>query len=265
MSAAVSTGVVTLLTDFGVTDPFVGIMKGVLLREAPTLSLVDLTHGIPAHDVEAAAFTIAHSFRWFAPGTVHLCVVDPGVGSARAAVALRIQGHTFVGPDNGLFSALLELGPHAPARRIEPSRLGLKLGSRTFHGRDLFAPVAAWLAADRRKFEELGPEHELERRPLRKPSRSAAEARGSVVFTDHFGNLITDLPGSWLSAGASQVEIGEHTLRVVGTYSEAEPGECVALVSSFDTLEIAQREGSAARALGFGRGQVVRATAARAP
>lgn len=264
MSPAPSTGVVTLLTDFGLEDPFVGIMKGVMLREAPGLSLVDLTHGIAAQDVEAAAFTIAHSFRWFTPGSVHLCVVDPGVGSERAAVALRAQGHTFVGPDNGLFGPLLELEPSAPARRIEPSQLGLTLGSRTFHGRDLFAPVAAWLAAGRRRFEELGPPHELWRRPARKPERSATGASGQVVLIDHFGNLITDLPGSWLAAGAFEIEVGKYVVRLVGTYSEAQPGECVALVSSFDTLEIAQRDGNAARTLGFGRGEVVRATPLRA-
>lgn len=125
--------------------------------------------------------------------------------------------------------------------------------------------VAAWLAAGLRQFEELGPEHKLEARPAPRPSRGAAGARGQVALIDHFGNLITDLPGSWLSAFAPQVEVGEHTLRVVGTYSEAEPGECVALISSFDTLEIAQREGNAARALGLGRGDVVRTLPRRAP
>jgi S-adenosylmethionine hydrolase len=260
-----STGLVTLLTDFGLDDPFVGIMKGVMLREAPGLTLVDLTHGIPAQDVEAAAFTLAHSFGWFAPGAVHLCVVDPGVGSERAAVALQARGHTFVGPDNGLFSAVQDLEPNAAARRIDPAELGLTLASRTFHGRDLFAPVAAWLASGRRRFEELGSVHELSRRPRPRPEQSPAGASGRVVLVDHFGNLITDLPGSWLEAGAFRVEIGKYVVRLVGTYSEAKLGECVALVSSFGTLEIAQRDGNAAETLGFGRGEVVRAAPLRAP
>lgn len=258
MTFAKPTGLVTLLTDFGLRDPFVGIMKGVMLRAAPALTLVDLTHGIPAQDVAAAAFTLAHSFRWFADGAVHLCVVDPGVGSERAAVALRAEGHTFVGPDNGLFSPLLALDPGAVARRIEPSALGLTLNSRTFHGRDVFAPVAARLAADLCRFEELGPLHTMSQVTSRRPEESAAGGVGNVVLIDHFGNLITDLPGSWLAAGSSRVEIGKYSVRLVGTYSEAQPGECVALVSSFDTLEIAQRDGNAAQTLGIGQGEVVR-------
>ena len=249
---------VTLLTNFGLSDPFVGIMKGVMLRLAPGLELIDLSHGIPAQDVEAASFTLAHSFSWFAPGTVHLCVVDPGVGSARAAVAVRAHGYTFVGPDNGVFNALAEGDPHAAARRIEPAGLGPQLRSRTFHGRDLFAPVAALLASGRRQFEELGPVHELMQWSQQKPRRSEGGATGKVVLVDHFGNLISDVPGAWLRAGECAVELGAHRVRCVGTYSEAEPGECVALVSSFDTLEIAQRDGSAARTLGLGRGQAVR-------
>jgi S-adenosylmethionine hydrolase len=249
--------VVTLLTDFGLNDPFVGIMKGVMLRLAPGLELIDLSHGIPAQDVEAASFTLAHSFSWFAPNTVHLCVVDPGVGSARAAVAVRARGHTFVGPDNGVFGAVAKGDPSAAARRIEPSGLGLQLRSRTFHGRDLFAPVAALLAAGMRRFEELGPLHELAPGFSQRPQPSDAGCTGKVVLVDHFGNLISDVPGAALSAGC-KVELGARRLRSVGTYSEAEPGECVALVSSFDTLEIAERDGSAARTLGVGRGEPVR-------
>ena len=190
MSAQAKAGVVTLLTDFGLGDPFVGIMKGVMLRLAPGLELIDLSHGIPAQDVEAASFTLAHSFSWFAPGTVHVCVVDPGVGSARAAVAVRAHGYTFVGPDNGVFNALAEGDPHAAARRIEPAGLGLQLRSRTFHGRDLFAPVAALLASGRRQFEELGPVHELMQWSQQKPQRSEGGATGKVVLVDHFGNIV---------------------------------------------------------------------------
>lgn len=265
MSALAATGVVTLLTDFGLSDPFVGIMKGVMLRAAPGLMLVDLSHGIPAQDIEAASFTLAHSFSWFAPGAVHLCVVDPGVGGRRVAVALRALGHTFVGPDNGVFTAILALDRGALSRRIEPSRLGLAPASRTFHGRDLFAPVAALLAAGTRNFEELGPPHELLRLAGHEPLQNATGATGKIVLIDHFGNLISNLPGAWLGSSAARVEVGGQRLRLVGTYSEAEPGECVALVSSFDTLEIAQRDGNAARALGLGRGEAVRVVPPGAP
>ena len=265
MSLEAATRLVTLLSDFGLQDPFVGIMKGVMLREAPGLELIDLTHGIPAQDVRAAAFTLLHSFHWFGEGAVHLCVVDPGVGSERAPVALRAKGHTFVGPDNGLFSPLLELEPSSIARRIEPSVLGLTVSSRTFHGRDVFAPVAARLAAGLCRFEDVGPIHALTRGTSKKPARGANGATGSVVLIDHFGNLITDLPADWLAAGDFQVEIGKYSVRRVGTYSEARPGECVALVSSFETLEIAQRDGNAAQTLGIGRGETVRITRQESP
>lgn len=265
MSAKAASRAVTLLTDFGLSDPFVGIMKGVMLRLAPRLELIDLSHGVPAQDVEAASFLLSHAFSWFAPGTVHLCVVDPGVGSERAAVAVNAQGHTFVGPDNGIFGAIAAADAAAVARRIEPSRLGLELRSRTFHGRDLFGPVAALLASGLRSFEELGPVHSLERKSPLAPRAEELGGSGRIVWIDHFGNLISNVPGSWLRAGARSVELGAHTLRVVGTYSEAEPGECVALVSSFDTLEVAQRGGSAARALGLGRGQAVRVVREKEP
>lgn len=265
MSPPAGNGTVTLLTDFGLSDPFVGIMKGVMLRLAPGLALIDLSHGVPAQDIEAASFLLSQGFSWFAPGTVHLCVVDPGVGSERAAVAVNAQGHTFVGPDNGVFGALAAADPETVARRIEPSRLGLTLLSRTFHGRDVFGPVAALLASGLRRFEELGPVHSLERKSPLAPAEEGLVCSGSIVWVDHFGNLISNVPGSWLRAGVRSVELGAQTLRVVGTYSEAEPGECVALVSSFDTLEVAQRGGSAERALGLGRGQAVRVVREKEP
>lgn len=247
-------GVVTLLTDFGARDPYVGIVKGVLLREHAALTLVDLCHEVPPQAVEVAAFWIARSVPYFAPGTVHLCVVDPGVGSARAAIAAEVAGHTFVAPDNGLLSEVIAQSDDARVRRIDALSLGLDVPSRTFHARDLFAPVAARLASGKLAFVELGPVHEprLERRSL--PARDASGVNGRVLFVDHFGNAVTDIPEALVDASTDEVSVGAERLRLVQTYAEAEPLECVGLVSSFGTLEIARRDGSAAAALGLVRG-----------
>jgi len=255
-------GVITLLTDFGLRDPFVGILHGVLLREAPRAQRIDLTHAIPAQAVSVAAFYLQHAFHWFAPGSVHLCVVDPGVGSARAAIAVLSRGHVFVAPDNGLLSGVLTAS--SEVRRVETERLGLTPASRTFHGRDVFAPVAAWLASGQRRFDELGEPHQPQVLQLNEPKRRENGAVGQVRAVDHFGNLITDLPGTWLSDVQVHASLGEQRLRSVGTYAEALPGECVALRSSFETWEIAQRDGSAAAALGAGVGSVVELHAAGA-
>lgn len=254
---------VTLLTDFGVTDPFVGIMKGVMLRDAPELRLVDVTHAVPPQDIALADFWLSQSYRWFARGTVHLCVVDPGVGSERAALAACVDGHYFVAPDNGVLSAVLQNDPAAEVRRIDLRQLGITPPSRTFHGRDVFAPIAALLASGKASLADLGAPCEPLRRPLVLPSRGPAVLAGSVVAVDHFGNLITDLPAKWLEEGFVRVEAGGRTLRIVATYSEAAVGECVALASSFETLEIAVRNGNAAQALGLARGDMVRVVRAQ--
>lgn len=251
-------GTVTLLTDFGLSDPYVGILKGVLLHEAPNTRIVDLSHDVPPQDIRVAAFWLAHAYPFFPVGSVHLCVVDPGVGSARVPIAFHQAGHLFVGPDNGVFSDVLA-GVSAPrVRRIDASGLGLDVPSRTFHGRDVFAPVAARLASRALRLEQLGPQHEplVELRP---PVVSdAGGVTGMVIFADRFGNLVTDIPAALVDRERHVVEIAGRALRVVGTYVEAKPGECVGLVSSFGTLEVAQRDGHAAGTLGSPRGAPVR-------
>lgn len=253
-------GVVTLLTDFGLTDPFAGILKGVILREAPSVVVVDVSHGVPAQDLDAAAFYLAGSFPWFPTGTVHLCVVDPGVGTARAALAMRACGHYFVAPDNGVLAGVLARDPHADVRRVDPERLGLSTPSRTFHGRDVFAPIAALLASGRNAFDTIGVSHEPVQRVVPRPTRGSDSVSGRVIVVDHFGNLITNVPGAWIRDPGAVVEIGGRTLRIVSTYTSANPGECVGIVSSFDTLEIARRDGSAAEALKLGAGTTVKVT-----
>jgi S-adenosylmethionine hydrolase len=252
-----ASGIVTLLTDFGADDPYVGIMKGVVLSLHRGATVIDLCHGVPPHQIELGALWLAHGFRWFPAGTVHLAVVDPGVGSARAALAARAGGHFFVGPDNGLLSRVARETENFEARRLDPEALGFPVPSRTFHGRDVFARVAALLAADAGRFDALGPAHTPAQLALAPPFDDGLSARGRVLAVDHFGNLITDLPGAWLERPHARVELGGRSFRPVGTYAEAGAGETVALTSSFGLVELAMRNESAAASLGVGPGAVV--------
>jgi S-adenosyl-L-methionine hydrolase (adenosine-forming) len=252
-----ASGIVTLLTDFGADDPYVGIMKGVVLSLHRGATLIDLCHGVPPQHVELGALWLAHGFGWFPAGTVHLAVVDPGVGSARAALAARAGGHFFVGPDNGLLSRVASETEDFEARRLDAAALGFPTPSRTFHGRDVFARVAALLAADARCFDALGPTHTPARLALSPPFDDGRSARGRVLAVDRFGNLITDLPGSWLERPHARVELDGKRFRPVGTYAEAGEGESIALTSSFGLVELAVRNGSAAASLGLGPGAVV--------
>ena len=245
-------GVITLLTDFGITDPYVGVMKGAILGRFPRATLVDLTHAIAAQDIRAAAFWIERSYRWFAPGSLHLVVVDPGVGTARDPVALEVDGHLFVGPENGVFGAVLDQPGPKRVHRIDPEKLGITELSSTFHGRDLFGPAAAVLAASADgALERVGPAREA-------PAGAPRTLGGSIVLTDHFGNLITDVRAEELpSAGLWRVRVRGQALPVVRTYADAAVGQCVALLGSFGTLELAARNASAAELLGAGPGDAV--------
>lgn len=273
-------GVVTFLTDFGTRDPFVGVMKGVVLARFPDAKLIDLTHDIDPQDIAAGAFWLGQAYRWFPPGTVHVAVVDPGVGSARLPIAIAAGGHVFIGPDNGLFEVVLrKTAPAAPpaapsppiCRAIDVAALGLSVPSRTFHGRDVFAPAAASLASGQRPFESLGPSATpLATNLVPRPRRRAAPAGagngaiaidGEVVVIDRFGNLITNIelepgeadPGS----GPAGARVGETFVPFVATYADVPPGACAALINSSGHLEIARRNGSAASTLGAGRGTPV--------
>lgn len=242
-------GVITLLTDFGLEDPFVGVMHGVILARHPTARIVDLCHGIEPHDIREGAFWAERCWRWFPPESVHVVVVDPGVGTDRAAIACECDGHVYLGPDNGVLSGPLSRA--TAAHRIDEARFGLVQKSRTFHGRDLFAPVAADLLQGRFRVADLGP--------VAHPVRND-EAPGSVATIDRFGNLITDLEPS---PDVVELEIAGVRVPIADTYGEVPKGELLALVGSFGTLEIAVREGSAATRLGVGRGEPVRAHEAR--
>jgi len=252
-------GIITLLTDFGLSDPFVGVMKGVILGRFAAARIVDLTHGIAPQDCRAASFWLGRSFAWFPTGSVHVVVVDPGVGTERGAVVLRADDHLFVGPDNGVLTGVLERAESTEARDIDLARFDLPPASHTFHGRDVFAPVAAELASGRRTFDEVG---EVKAAPSRlasaRPRRCGGDVEGTVVTVDHFGNLITDLDGALMSHQAEAwVGIAGQQCPVGRTYADVHPGELLALVGSFGTLEVACRDGSAAAKLGVGPGAPV--------
>jgi S-adenosyl-L-methionine hydrolase (adenosine-forming) len=250
---------VTLLTDFGTADGYVGAMKGVIASITPTAFIDDITHDIAPGDIAGGACCLATSWRFHAAGTVHVCVVDPGVGSARRAVAAAVADQFFVAPDNGLLTHVL-LEPGATIVEISERRFVRDTVSRTFHGRDVFAPVAAHLARGS-SITDLGPIiRDAVLLPLPTVQISADSVSGEVVHTDRFGNLVTNIDAGQVP-DAARVTFPERSnvqVRMVATYAEAEEGELIALIGSVGFLEVAVRNGSAAERLGAGRGMQVR-------
>jgi S-adenosylmethionine hydrolase len=240
---------ITLLTDFGTSDGYVGEVKGVLVSGAAGAMVVDISHEVRAQDVEGARLAVARYWRRFPKGTVHLVVVDPGVGSARAAIAVASDGRFLVGPDNGVLSpALLALD----ARVVElplPAH-----ASNTFHGRDVFAPAAAALAAGAR-LEELGAPFDSPMIRRTPEARRLGDGRvlGEVISVDRFGNLITNI----VAMNGGRVDIASRSLEVRRAYSDVSAGELTALVGSLGFVEVAIRDGSAATSLAVGRGAPV--------
>lgn len=247
--------IVTLLTDFGDADGFVGAMRGVILCRAPGATLVDLAHHVPAGDVAKARRVLARAARCFPSGTVHLVVVDPGVGSTRRALAVEAAGMRFVAPDNGVLEPFLadaRVHAVAPGPLLPPAR------GTTFHGRDVFAPIAGALAAGV-PLERVGlPVHDPVRAPVAAPTRTPdGRWSGQVVEVDRFGNLITDLPAERFAAGC-ELQIG--STRLPGPapcYAAVAPGALAVVAGSEGTLEVAVRDGSAAERLGLGVGAPV--------
>lgn len=254
---------VTLLTDFGQVDPFVGIMKGVILSRCPEATLVDLSHEVPPYDILGASFLLHSAVRAFPPGTIHVAVVDPGVGGPRRPIVARIDGHTFVAPDNGLLSYSLAAGRLESLRVITNEAYLLTPVSATFHGRDVFAPVAGHLAAGL-PLTELGPEARDPVRvpiPTPRPDRAGGIA-GQVIWIDRFGNCITNLTPAELAAVApsgepAHVLLDGRRIPVVRTYDEAPPDGDGALLGSSGCMELFSRRGNLARRRGVTPGRAV--------
>ena len=258
-------GIVSLLTDWGLDDPYVGVVHGVLYRDASRLrAVVDVSHGVLPGDVSTGAFFLERSWSHFPAGTVHVAVVDPGVGTERGLCLLEARGHVFLAPDNGLLARLITTEPQGVLRRAD-ERAPVRGASATFHGRDRFAPLAARLVQGDppAAFGERSAEHvQIERREARRMDHGRVAAE--VIHVDRFGNLITnaspELLGATHDAGwrARWVcRVGEERLPLVRTYGEAPDSAAVALVDSFELLEIAVRDGSAASTLSLGKGAEV--------
>jgi S-adenosylmethionine hydrolase len=252
-------GVITVTTDFGHQGPFVGVMKGVILSRFAEARIIDLTHEIVVHWPAEAGFWLARAFRYFPGGTVHIAVVDPGVGTARDIIVVSAGGHLFLAPDNGLLAPVV--GRHADATIVRLnaarlSRFGIDRPSATFHGRDVFAPLAAELASGACVPADLGDTADnLVPAWVDEPTVEDGAVTGVVMTIDHFGNLITNIDAALLAQfRVPRVYGGNHTFPLLRTYGDVRPGEYLALVNSFGVVEIARAEQSAADGLGLGRG-----------
>jgi S-adenosylmethionine hydrolase len=255
-------GVITITTDFGHQGPFVGVIKGSILKRFPEARLIDLTHEIVVHWPAEAGFWLARAFGYFPVGTIHLAVVDPGVGTSRNIVVVRAGGHYFLAPDNGLLAPVVARAADPLIVRLGAAglaRLGIQRPSATFHGRDIFAPVAAELAAGRCRIEELGEVVTmLVPSWVEDPTVESRSVAGVIITIDHFGNLITNIDAALIERfRLPLVHAGNHAFPLLRTYGDTRPGEYLALVNSFGVIEIARAENSAAEGLGLSRGAPV--------
>jgi S-adenosylmethionine hydrolase len=255
-------GIITLLTDFGLSDPYVGTMKGVILSIHPEAKLVDISHEINPGDVRQAAILLEESYPFFPPGTIHLTVVDPGVGSERRSIGLKAVDRVFVGPDNGVFSPFFSGGDQCSVVHVTEKKFFLPAVSPTFHGRDVFAPVAAHLARGV-DLHEMGSSITD---PVRidMPSVMIREQslRGEVTRIDRFGNLITNIPAktfeSWMAGNRILITIGQLSVETLGrTFSDVAPKSALALVGSSGHLEISVNMGRASERVGPSGAHVV--------
>ena len=251
----------TLLTDFGLDDYYVAAVKGTVLRLASGSQIVDISHQVPPGDIETAAFLLAAAFPSFPAGTVHLAVVDPGVGSSRRILAVRIRGGSWlVAPDNGLLTPLLV--DAESIHSVDRSELFLAGPGHTFHGRDRFAPVAAWLLAGG-DGETLGPAiTDPVRLAIAPPRREPDGLAGRVAHVDRYGNLVTDIPWDWLPTShyrRCRAEVASHGTDLrVSHYAEIPAGEAAMLPGSLGTVELSLRGANLATRWKVGRGAVVR-------
>ncbi len=255
--------VVALLSDFGTRDHYVGAMKGVILGICPDATLVDISHDIPAHDVLTAGLELAAAYRYFPAGSVFLVVVDPGVGSERRGVAAETGDYRFVAPDNGVLTAVLDAAPPRRVVELTERRYARPTVSRTFEGRDRFAPAAAWVAKGV-QLSALGrPVADYRTLDLPVPELAADRVVGCVLRIDRFGNLVSNIDRKTFDRlaqqGASiQIEVGPHGIdRLVETYTDIGDDEVCALFGSTEHLEFAANSTSAVERLGVERGAAV--------
>lgn len=255
-------GIITLTTDFGLSDPFVGVMKGQILNRYREAQIVDLTHDILVHWPAEAGFWLARSYAYFPRGTLHVAVVDPGVGTQRDIVCVEANGHMFMAPDNGLLAPVIMRADGVRIFRLDMNRLahfGISTPSATFHGRDIFAPLAAEMAAGRCRPNSIGTEtSDYVPAWVDEPDDGTDHVSGVVITIDHFGNLVTNIDATMVKRFKSPVvRTGTHEFALGRTYGDRRPGEYLALINAFGVVEIARAEQSATDGLGIGRGAPV--------
>lgn len=250
--------IITLTTDFGTKDGYVGQMKGAILSVHPNAAIVDVTHDIEPYSILPAALVLKQIFRTFPEGTVHVGVIDPGVGGPRRGIAVKADGSYCVGPDNGLFSLIVDSAEKAEVRTISPTASEHTAPHPTFHGRDVFAPIAARLT-EGRSFEQIGPViYDPERIDLPRPKVTSAGITGEIIFADRFGNLTTNIRSDLIRNQSLRVIAGRREIPgLVSYFEQVEPGQALALINSFDLLEIAVNRGNAVQDLGLGPGDRV--------
>ncbi len=245
-----TSGIITLTTDFGESDPYVAMMKGVILFINPDAKIIDITHQIPAGSIQEGGLIIKESYKYFPSGTVHVGIVDPGVGGKRRPITVLTGNHFFVGPDNGLFSSIIETQGHTDIIHLKEKRYWMHKISPTFHGRDIFAPVAAHLSLGVNPFllgEKIDNPTTLS---YPSPSKKNSDLVGEVIRVDHFGNLITNITKEHLSPFLKSkvliIKIGSLTLKKISTtYNDVPEGQPLALIGSSNLLEIAVNMGRA--------------------
>jgi S-adenosylmethionine hydrolase len=259
-------GIVTITTDFGHKGPFAAVMRGVILSRLPSAQVVDLMHDIPAQWPPEAGFWVSRAYRYFPAGTVHLAIVDPGVGTERKILLAEVDGHVFMAPDNGLLANFLDQARNPLVFSLDEERLrrfGVDAPSNTFHGRDIFAPAAALLASGKANPDDLGT-RVAEWIPgwVEEPEVQTGSVTGSIVTIDSFGNLISNIDeGMVRDFPDPAVTIGGQNLPMFPTYGRATPGEHLALINSFGVVEVACAEGNASKTLGLGRGAPITVSA----
>ncbi|WP_333653641.1 SAM hydrolase/SAM-dependent halogenase family protein [Dissulfurispira sp.] len=258
-SEALRHKIITLTTDFGYKDPFVGEMKGVILSINPSVTLVDITHGIEPHKIEECAFIIGSSYKYFPSETIHIAVVDPGVGSERRPIIIEADGYYFVGPDNGIFSYVLSFSSNVKVIHITEERYMLSKDSPTFQGRDVFAPVAAWLSKGI-ALEAFGCTiDDFKRFEVPLPKVEGDKISGEIIYVDTFGNVITNIRKSDLQGLGEKfsVEIEGKVVRTVKNYSQASDNSLYCLINSSGHLEFFVYMDSASRLFDINKGEKV--------
>jgi S-adenosylmethionine hydrolase len=256
--------IITLTTDYGTNDHLVGTLKGVILKINPEVTLVDMTHNVAPFDLLDGALAVGSAYAYFPPKTIHVVVVDPGVGTERRPLLVSAANQYFVAPDNGVLSVIYDREQeNMVVRHANAEHYYLQPVSKTFHGRDIFAPVAAWLSKGWQT-ASMGDEiQNFKRFAIPRPKEADGVVKGVVLRADVFGNLITnfraeDLPESAVSAGAIKLQAGAQSItRLVDTFACGNNGEAIAYIGSSGYMEIGVNKGNAARTLGLGRGTAV--------